>query len=406
MNFTEDTFESENSKNKSKLREEIDLLKEELIIQKEVSFKAGILQGDITIKTLLESLSEAVVIIDSDSRIILINKIAENIFGYKQDELVGKQLSLLIPSKYHTAHASHVDKYYSEPRIRQMGKGIDLTGVRKNGTEFQVEIGLSSLVTDAGRLGLAFVSDITKRKELENQLKKQNEELDSFAHTVAHDLKDTLVGVVGFSELLTDERHTFTEEERKSYLKEIASSSRKLSNIVSELLLLVTIVKRDVVTSEIEMNPLINEVVKRLNYLIVKSDAKIKIAEKLHCSFGYPAWIEEIWFNFLSNAIKYGGSPPKIEIGSEIEENGFVKYWIKDNGDGIDPKHLNKIFESPEELDQSIIRGHGLGLSIVRQILEKLSGYAKVESELGKGSEFSFFLPQKRAITNLEDKKS
>jgi len=394
MSLKKEDTDPHHSKENKRMRDELDNLKEELEIQKQVSFKAGILQGDITIKTLLESLSEAVVIIDSDSRIILINRMAEMIFGYKQIEVLGKQLSILLPTKYHASHDTHVNKYYSEPGIRQMGKGFDLRAIRKNGEEFPVEIGLSSLMTDAGRLGLAFVSDITKRKDMENQLKKHNKELDAFARSVAHDMNDILSGVVGFSELLNDDKQNFTEEERSIFLGEISTNSRKLSNIVSELLLLVTISKKDVSTKEIEMKDMINEVIKRLNHLIDETSSQIRIADHMEPCLGYRAWVEEVWFNFLSNGIKYGGNPPLIEIGSEKTNTGYVRYWLRDNGQGIAPEHLPSIFEKPEELDQRIIRGYGLGLSIVRQILEKLDGYAEVKSEVGKGSEFSFFLPQ------------
>ncbi|MCK4449343.1 MAG: HAMP domain-containing histidine kinase, partial [Anaerolineae bacterium] len=108
---------------------------------------------------------------------------------------------------------------------------------------------------------------------------------------------------------------------------------------------------------------------------------------------GYPLWVEEVWANYLSNAIKYGGQPPRVELGATVQADGYVCFWVRDNGDGIPPEERAHLFTPFTRLDRTRAQGHGLGLSIVRRIVEKLGGQVGVESEMGRGSVFTFTLP-------------
>jgi PAS domain S-box-containing protein len=171
------------------LAEEKERREQELRIQRQIAFASGLFQGDVTVRTLLESLAEGFVIIDNLGIILLVNARAEEMFGYPKEEIIGKPHAVLLPERFREAHEEHVAHFFEEPRIRPMGQGLDLAGRRRDGSEFQVEISLSFLETINGRLGLAFISDITRRKEAEQALNDRNRELDAFAHTVAHDLK-------------------------------------------------------------------------------------------------------------------------------------------------------------------------------------------------------------------------
>jgi signal transduction histidine kinase len=127
--------------------------------------------------------------------------------------------------------------------------------------------------------------------------------------------------------------------------------------------------------------------------LIEDHRAEIILPERWPVAVGYGPWVEEIWVNYLSNAIKYGGRPPQVEIGATIEKEGWVRYWVRDNGEGLSSAEQARLFTPFERLHQASVEGHGLGLSVVRRIMEKLGGRVGVESEEGEGSTFYFTLP-------------
>ena len=233
-------------------------------------------------------------------------------------------------------------------------------------------------------------------REYAAELEARNEELDAFAHTVAHDLKGPLGHMVGFAYLLAEDQGTLSEADQRGYLQMIARSGHRMSNIIDELLLLSSVRK----LGEVELRPLdmggvVGDVLERLRYLIEANQATILCPEEWPQGIGYAAWVEEVWANYISNGIKYGGRPPRLELGAtvSIESQGEVRFWVRDNGPGLTPEEQGRLFTPFTRLDQTRARGHGLGLSIVRRIVDKLNGSVGVESQVGTGSTFWFTLP-------------
>ena len=367
-------------------------LKSELKLQKEIAYIAGFLQGDVTVKTLLESLAEGVVFINDSARIILINNRLSELTGYDKFEVIGESLNIFIPDELEKRHKKHIHNYFTQPKIRPMGIGMELIAKRKDGSTFPVEISISYLDTDSGRLGIGFVTDITDRKKAENELKEKNIELDAYAHTVAHDLSSSLLGIMGYSELLIESGKEISEEKRDSYLNQINVSSKKMDTIIRELLVFASIKKEDVEIKKVNMKELIESARQRLRYQIDQKEAQLKVSDNMLDCLGYPLWIEEIWYNLISNAVKYGGDKPEIEIYCTQAEDGFIKYSVKDGGEGISEELKLVIFNDRDAEKDKLSKGLGLGLSIVRRITDKLNGRLTVESEEGKGSIFSFYL--------------
>ena len=132
---------------------------------------------------------------------------------------------------------------------------------------------------------------------------------------------------------------------------------------------------------------------RRLNNLIKEYQAEIVLPESWPLALGHQAWVEEIWVNYVSNAIKYGGPAPRVELGGELMDGGMARFWVRDNGDGIDPADQQRLFVPFTKLQQANTKGHGLGLSIVRRIARILGGDVGVESKMGEGSLFWFTLP-------------
>lgn len=376
-----------------KMENQTDLINE-LRIQKDIAYTSGLLQGDVTIKTLLESLAEGVIFINESGRIILINDRLAELTGYDKHEVMGQHMNLFIPEEFHHRHDSHVNDYFKTPRVRPMGEGLELTAKRKDNSTFLVELSISFLNTESGKLGIGFLTDITTRKEAEHELKKRNQELDAYAHTVAHDLNSSLAGIVGFSELLINPNFELSKEEHDSYLQEIAQGSRKMTSIIGELLLFASMKKEEVDIGEINMKEIIGSACHRLKYQIEEKNVQIEISESISNCLGYSLWIEEVWLNFISNAIKYGGTPPKIKIYSTKTENSYIKYSVEDKGEGVTNELKEIIFNEQDKNKDKLTKGFGLGLPIVKRILEKLDGHVSLESVTGKGSVFSFYLKE------------
>jgi signal transduction histidine kinase len=226
-------------------------------------------------------------------------------------------------------------------------------------------------------------------------LQARNTELDSFAHTVAHDLKSALNGIMGYAELLELDLDSLPLDAVRQSVHTISRMSHKMNNIIEELMLLAGVRNQTVTPQPLDMGRIIVEAQQRLIYMLQESKAELIIPAEWPTAMGYAPWIEEVWVNYLSNAIKYGGTSgaaPRIELGV-TRETDDIRFWVRDNGRGLSPAEQGRLFTEFERLDQIRAVGHGLGLSIVKRIVEKLGGQVGVESEVGVGSTFSFTLP-------------
>ena len=383
----------------SSMQEQIERLEQQLQTQKQIAFAMGIFHGDATVRVLLESLAEGVIVCNQNGMIVLINRRARELFGYEVDEVTGQSLNILLPVRYFNAHTKHIQGFFMDPRIRSMGQGVDLTGKRKDGTEFPVEVSLSYLQTEIGLLGVAFVTNITERKLAEAALKLRNEELDAFAHTVAHDLKGPLALLIGYSSVLSETHKTLSESEKDGLLAALVKNGQQMSKVIDEILLFSSVRKEDVVHRPLQMDSIVDNTMQRLSYMIEEYKAEVTLPDSFESAMGYAPWVEEVWYNYISNAIKYGGEPPKVEIGSDMGED-YVKFWVRDNGQGLPKNEQQKLFKRFVQLKTHRFKGHGLGLSIVKMIVEKLNGRVEVESEVGKGSIFSFYLGKDNSQTS------
>ncbi len=230
-------------------------------------------------------------------------------------------------------------------------------------------------------------------QQANRELQKRLEELDAFAHTVAHDLKNPLTRIIGYAELLEGEFDTLPEEDLRGFLGVIARGGRKMENIINELLLLASVREGEVESQPLDMSDIVKEVQRRLGHVIEGSQAQIIEPESWPAALGHGPWIEEVWLNYISNAIKYSGREPRLELGGAVEPGGAARFWVRDNGPGLSEEDQGRLFAPFTRLHQVRAEGHGLGLSIVRRIVDKLGGQVGVESQVGKGSVFYFTLP-------------
>jgi PAS domain S-box-containing protein len=263
---------------------------------------------------------------------------------------------------------------------------------------------LSPLRDPAGRVVMAVSTahDITERKWIEqliqryaNEVLARNEDLEAFSRTVAHDLKGPLGNILGFIGWLQDQPELPLTEIRE-YINIIARNAVKMDGIIDELLLLAQVRKEQVEMLPIDMPHLISEAQARLTFMIAESGAIIRVPGAWPAALGYGPWVEEVWANYLSNAIKYGRISPaelRIELGFDVQPDRCIRCWVRDWGPGIPEEEQADLFQAFGEHSRIRATGHGLGLSIVRMIVEKMGGQVGVESAPGRGSTFYFTLP-------------
>jgi two-component system, sensor histidine kinase and response regulator len=223
------------------------------------------------------------------------------------------------------------------------------------------------------------------------ELETKNAELDAFSHTVAHDLKNPLAHIIAMSDVLQNDFDENLNTQAHQCLQHIFQSSKKMVNIINALLLLAKVSKEDVELTPLNMGEIIHRVQERLIVPLKQYQGKIITPNEWPTALGYVAWVEEIWINYLTNSLKYGGQPPHLEVGATQYDAHKIRFWVRDNGPGLSQDAIAKLF-TPFTRLHKIQEGHGLGLSIVRHIVEKLGGEVGVESEIGKGSLFYFTL--------------
>jgi signal transduction histidine kinase len=271
-------------------------------------------------------------------------------------------------------------------------------GVPEARTEIVVPVGKKERVFDlhisplyhdhknlAGRL--IVLRDVTERARL-------IQELDAYAQTVAHDLKTPLTGIIGYVEMIDHFDKDQLSDEMRDYVNRIGESGRKMQSIIDELLLMASLRgMNDVKVETLDMSDIVTAAQRRHGHTLLTKHVEIVQPEHWPPSQGYAPWVEEVWSNYLSNAIKYGGEPPHIELGAAAQPDGMVRYWVHDNGQGLTAEQQTRLFQQFVRLDQTRANGHGLGLSIVRRIVEKQGGKVGVESIVGTGSTFYFTLP-------------
>jgi signal transduction histidine kinase len=252
------------------------------------------------------------------------------------------------------------------------------------------------------------------------ELEASNAELDAFAHTVAHDLKNPIGALIGFSSMLEACWLNMSTGKIVSTLQRVTAAGYKLARIVDEILLLASVRKMEQVpTSVLDMPAILAETRERLADMIAASQVEIIAPETWPEAVGYAPWIEEIWANYIGNALKYGGTPPRVELGyslpkaerSLLESSNQppatrIRFWVQDNGAGLTPAVQARLFTEFTRLEQMRAEGHGLGLSIVQRIVAKLGGEVGVESEVGRGSRFWFTLPVAAQLPSVQPGKS
>jgi PAS domain S-box-containing protein len=381
---------------------------------------ASVLASDMTerrrseemFRIAVDAAPNAMVMADAEGKIVLVNTQTETLFGYTRRELVGSEVEILIPRRYRGAHPAYRVDFMREPHARAMGVGRDLYGVRKDGSEFPVEIGLNPIRTDRGTLVLSAIIDITQRKQADAEIKRlnlnlerrvaertaeltaANAELESFSYSVAHDLRAPLRQIAGFSKILVEECGPEISGDSRRYLKRIQDGAQHMGNLVDDLLLLAKVSRQALSRRPTALNELIRSVLERLQPECAGREIRWEIDPlwTAHCD---PTLVAQIFANLLSNAIKFTRlrAAAVIQIG-QIGMNGQRVIFVRDNGAGFDMAHAGKLFGVFQRLHKaSEFEGTGVGLANVQRIVHKHGGRIWAEAALDQGATFFLTLP-------------
>jgi PAS domain S-box-containing protein len=346
----------------------------------------------------IDSLSDAMLVIDPRGRIVDLNPAAQALIGIPTSLIIGQPaVEVLDPWR------DLVELYRDRTEIR------DEITLRPDGTDHTYDLQVSPLPgrqsQPAGRL--VVLRDMTARKQAEAELREhaakleaRNEELDAFARTVAHDLKDPVAATIDYGLALKRRFRDMPAEDVEAALDKIARSGEKMSAIIDSLLLLAQVRQiEEVELTPLDMGAVVAGALERLSALQADCQAEVMLPERWPTAMGHGPWVEEVWVNYLSNAFKYGGSASRIELdareqpGSAHDPRPMVRFWVRDYGPGIAPQQRAELFAPLSQVRTTADGSGGLGLSIVQRIVTWLGGEVGVASQPGRGSLFWFTLP-------------
>ncbi len=353
-------------------------------------------------EALVESAPDAIIAVSQTGEIQLVNAATEKLFGYSRAELMGRPVEILVPERIRVQHVVDRTRYTDHAVSRPMGSGRELLAVRKDGSEFPTEISLSPVGSDAGMIVMSIIRDISERKQAQREMERRNlqleslnHELEAFSYSISHDLRTPLRAINGYCGIVQQQYGSLLPEEGIRYLDEVRRSAARMDHLIRGLLAASRMGRQTVNREPVAIAALAREVVAEMRDQETGTQASVQIGELPPCEAD-PVLVKQVLANLLANAFKFsrGRKTPQIELGSCRSEQGYACYFVKDNGVGFDMRYSDKLFGVFQRLHHvEEFEGSGVGLAIVKRIVQRHGGQVWAESELDRGAIFYFTLP-------------
>lgn len=358
-------------------------------------------RADMRFRLALECSPTAIITVDRQGSITLANATTEALFGYCREELLGLRVENLIPERFRMGHSDSRESFFEKPEARGMGIGRDLYGLKKDGTEFPIEIGLNPVETADGPVVMASIIDISKRKEIEEvyarqreELERSNKDLEQFAYVASHDLQEPLRAVAGCVQLLQKHCQGRLDERADEFIGHAVDGCKRMQGLIDDLLAFSRLARDDREHKTVDSTAALAITVRNIAALIEENDAQIT-SDQLPPVEGDPLRLAMVFQNLVGNAVKFRrpSEPVKVYVGAVVKGNHII-FSVADNGIGIAPEHFERIFGIFQRLHtRREYPGTGIGLAVCKRIVERHGGRIWVESEPGCGTTFYFTMP-------------
>jgi PAS domain S-box-containing protein len=359
-------------------------------------------ESEAKYRGLLEAAPDAMVVVNQEGEIVLLNVQAEKQFGYSRDELVGQKVKNIIPEGFAERLIADGIRSAAEALAQKIGTGIELIGRQKDGTQFPIEIMLSPLQSAGGILVTAAIRNISARKTAEEhlaqtvgELKRSNEELQQFAYVSSHDLQEPLRMVASYTQLLAKRYKGRLDRDADEFIAFAVDGCNRMQGLIRDLLAYSRTGTSGKVLLEVSGEGALKQALSNLRATIEQSSAVVT-HDLLPTIRTDETQLTQVFQNLVGNAIKYRSAEiPQVHVSASKNGGNEWIFSVRDNGLGIDPQYFERIFILFQRLHgRKEFEGTGIGLAICKKIVERLGGRIWVESQLEKGSTFYFGLPE------------